>query len=142
MREVIPSKLWIGHAGDLRNPGQLERIGVKALVHLALEEQLPTLSRELLYCHVPLIDGANAPRVVGTALDLTVSLLRSSTPTLICCSAGMSRSPSIAAGALALLESVTPESALARITSGQPHDVSPPLWDCVVDAVRTRQAAQ
>ncbi len=60
MHTIIPDRLWTGNAGDLREPGLLERAGVGALVHVAMEEQLPTLSRELLYCHFPLVEGIRA----------------------------------------------------------------------------------
>jgi protein-tyrosine phosphatase len=139
MREVIASKLWIGHSGDLRDPPLLERTGIKALVHVALEEQLPTLSRELLYCHFPLVDGANRLKIVRAPLDLTVSLIRADIPTLVCCSNGMSRSPSILAGALAIVDGTAPADSLARLIHDQPHDVSPPLWDAVVQVVESRQ---
>lgn len=139
MRELVPSKLWIGHAGDLRDPALLERMGIKALIHVALEERLPNLSRELLYCHFPLLDGAGSPsHLVAVALDATASLIRAGIPTLVCCSAGMNRSPCIVAGALALVDRSDPTESLARLIHGQPHDVSPVLWDTVVRIVRAR----
>lgn len=63
MRLILEDFLWLGNAGDLRESGVLERNGIRGLIHLALEERLPELSRELLYCHFPLLDGANLPEI-------------------------------------------------------------------------------
>jgi len=140
MREVLPSKLWIGHAGDLRDPGHLERQGIRALVHVALEEKLPQLSRELLYCHFPLVDGAgNAPGLVAVTLETAAALLRVNTPTLVCCSGGMNRSLCIAAGALAIAEGGDPTEWLTSIARDQPHDISPALWALTMELVSARR---
>jgi hypothetical protein len=40
----------------------------------------------------------------------------------------MSRSPAIAAAAIALVERIDPDEALRRVVSAGPHDVSPGLW--------------
>ena len=141
MYEVVPAKVWLGHAGDLRDPAVLERCGIKALIHVALEELLPALGRELLYCHFPLVDGAGSPRhLVAVCLDTTATFVRAGIPTLVCCSAGMSRSPSIVAGALAMVDGGDPNASLKRVISNHPHDVSPAFWDIVVNIVQTRHA--
>lgn len=136
MRQILSNRLWIGHAGDLREPGRFERTGIRALVHVALEERLPTLSRELLYCHFPIVDGAgNASELIDVAVRTTAELIRARIPTLVACSAGMSRSPCIAAGAVALAEGTQPTEALSRVAADQPHDISPGLWRAVSEAV-------
>lgn len=141
MRKISDSNLWIGHAGDLRDPAQLEREGINALVHVALEELLPQLSRELLYCHFPIVDGAgNSQQLIAVALDTTVALLRASLTTLVCCSAGMSRSPCIAAGALAIINDCDPSESLAIVASDQAHDISPALWEAITKAVVARNS--
>jgi len=140
MREVLPSRLWIGDGGDLIEPGQLERIGIRALVHVALEERLPQLSRELLYCHFPLVDGAaNDSDLVDLALQTAAGLVRAEIPTLICCSGGMSRSPCIAAGALAIAKGGDPTEWLTSIARDQPHDISPALWALIMELVSARR---
>src|ERR1043165_9475334 len=105
MYEITPNRLWVGNAGDLLKPASLELAGVKAVVQVALAEQIPQLSRELLLAHFPIVDGSGNTRgVIAAALELTTSLIRNKVPTLVCCSGGMSRSPCIAAGALAIAE--------------------------------------
>ena len=99
MRVVLDGRLWLGNAGDLRDPTVLDRQGIRAVVQVALEERPPQLPRELLCCHFPIVDGENEPSVVAVALEAAAALVRTATPTLICCGAGMSRSPAIAAGA-------------------------------------------
>jgi hypothetical protein len=137
MHEIIPHLFWIGNAGDLCRPAAIESAGIKAVIQVALAEQLPRLSRELLLAHFPIIDGSGNPRgVIAAALEMTASLIRFGVPTLVCCSAGMSRSPSIAAGALAIAKGIGPHEALQQIVHNQPHDVSPGLWEAVCAIVR------
>jgi hypothetical protein len=139
MREILPGKLWIGDGGDLLEAGRLERAGIRALIHVALEERLPQLSRELLYCHFPLVDGApNDAALVDLALQTAAGLIRREIPTLICCSGGMSRTPCIAAGALAIAKEIDPTECLTLIARDQPHDISPALWSLVTELVSTR----
>jgi protein-tyrosine phosphatase len=110
-------------------------------VHLALEERLPDLSRELLVCHFPLRDGANSQVLLTAALDMATSLIRTRTPTLICCSAGMSRTPAIAAGALALATGEDPTECLRALTTDAACDVSPMLWESVLNNVQERRGS-
>lgn len=140
MRKIKNANLWIGHTGDLKDPALFESEGIEALVHIALEELLPQLSRELLYCQFPLVDGAgNSKQLIAIAIDTTVALLQACIPTLVCCSAGMSRSPCIAAGALAIINNCEPSKSLAIVASDQPHDISPALWEAITKAVLARQ---
>jgi hypothetical protein len=129
VREIPGYPLWIGHAGDLRSPQKIIAAGIAAVISLAAEEPHATLPRDLLYCHFPVLDGAGNSRwLLCAAIDITVSLLRSRTPTLLCCGAGMSRSPAIAAAAISLVTRRTPNECLAGITQQGAADVSPALW--------------
>ena len=129
MHEVISGRLWIGNAVEARDLGRLLEMGVAALVDLAIEELPPSVVRELVYCRIPLIDGAsNPPERLQLAVQTVASLVRQDTPTLVFCGAGMSRSPAIAAAALAVVEGEDPNVVLQRIVAGYPHDVSPALW--------------
>lgn len=133
MHEVIPKSLWIGNAGDLLKPAAIELAGIKAIVQVALAEQMPMLSRELLLAHLPIMDGSgNSRGMIAAAIELTVSLIRERVPTLVCCSGGMSRSPCIAAGALAMVRSADPEAMLQEVIAGKPRDISPGLWQEVL----------
>lgn len=129
MHEVISGRLWIGNAVEARDLGRLLEMGVAALVDLAIEELPPSVVRELVYCRIPLIDGAsNPPERLQLAVQTVASLIRQDTPTFVFCGAGMSRSPAITAAALAVVEDADPNVVLQRIVAGYPHDVSPALW--------------
>ena len=132
MREIRPGRLWLGNAGDGRDPERLLRAGVVAVMNVALEEASPELPRSMIYCHFPLMDGAQGVQgVLGVTIQTLVSLLKSQVPTLVYCGAGMSRSPAVVAAALAIVEGGSPEEKLRQIVAGQPHDVSPQLWEAV-----------
>ena len=136
MREVIPERLWIGNAGDAGDPGSVLDAEVAALVNLAAEELPPTLPRDILYCHFPLVDGpGNSPALLKIAADTVVSLLRERIPTLVYCGAGMSRSVAIASAAVAHWRGETLEETLRALTDVVPHDVSPALWGDLKDIV-------
>lgn len=133
MRQVIPQRLWLGNALD-RDPRRLYDMGIAALVDLAVEESQAHLTRDLMYCRFPLVDGAgNRPEVLAAAIETTALLIRKRVPTLVTCGAGMSRSPAIIAAALAFVHGDSPEDCLQRLIAGQPHDVSPSLWGDIKD---------
>src|SRR2546426_7331139 len=130
MREVLPAQLWLGNAVDGRDVRQLFQFGFRAVVDLAAEELPASLPREVIYCRFPLINSAgNSSDVVRLAVSTLESLLRRHVCTLVCFSAAMSRSPTIAAFATARLNSCPPEESLNEILAGQPSDVSAELWN-------------
>lgn len=129
MREVIPGRLWIGHGGDALDPVEVLDAEVAGLVNLAAEELPPTLPRDILYCHFPLVDGpGNSASMLKIAVDTIASLLREKIPTLVYCGAGMSRSVAVASAAVARWRGETLEQTLKSLTDIVPHDVSPALW--------------
>jgi hypothetical protein len=129
MRQLVPYSLWLGHVGDARNLRALLAAGIAAVVDLALNEPPAAITRELAYCRCPLVDGAgNAPWLLRLAVETTASLLRARTPTLVYCSGGMSRSPAIAAAALAVVTGRPLANCLAEVVAAGAHDVSPGLW--------------
>jgi protein-tyrosine phosphatase len=137
MREILPSRLWIGNAGDARDPERLLEAGVEAVIDLAAEEPLALLPRGMIYCHFPILDGGqNGPGTRDVAILTLVSLLNSQVPTLVYCGAGMSRSPAVAAAALSIVQGGSPAERLQQIVAGHPHDVSPQLWEAVQGAYR------
>lgn len=138
MREVISSQLWIGGAGDIADPTSLYDAGVEAVLHLASSTLPDSLSRDIVYCRIPLIDGAeNSPERLQFVIETGVSLLQNQVPTLIACSAGMSRSPSITAAVLSVIRQKPADEVLAEILDGAPADVSPGLWEAVKTVVQT-----
>jgi predicted protein tyrosine phosphatase len=78
------------------------------------------------------MDGQQtSPFVLRAAIEMLVSLLNKEIPTLVCCSAGMSRSPAVTAGAMAIFQGGDPDDRLREIAMDHPHDVAPLLWQDV-----------
>jgi protein-tyrosine phosphatase len=104
MRQIPPHLLWLGHAGDGRDYRSILDADIQALVQLAAEEPALDSPRDLVYCRFPLVDGSgNDRKLLYLAIMTVVNLLEKKVPTLVFCGAGMSRSPAIAAAALALI---------------------------------------
>jgi hypothetical protein len=137
MRHITPHPLWLGHAGDVRDLRGVFDAGIAALVDLALNERPAAPPRELIYCRFPLVDGeGNDTALLRLAVGTAAILLRSGTPTLIYCANGMSRTPAVAACALAEVTGDPPEEALAYLGQFGASDVSPALWREVRAAAR------
>ncbi len=141
MNQIFPHFLWLGHARESADYRQLFSTGIKAVVELAVEEPSSQLPRELIYCRFPLLDGAgNEAKLLSLAIRTVGTLLESRLPTLVCCSSGLSRSPAVAAAALALVSQEPPEQWLKRVAAHHPSDVSPGLWNELtgfLDSVRS-----
>jgi protein-tyrosine phosphatase len=132
MREILPSKLWLGNSADVHDAEGILQTGIAAVIDLAFEQLMPTLPRSLVYCRFPIMDGQQtSPFALRAAIETLVSLLNKEIPTLVCCSAGMSRSPAVVAGAIAISQGGDPDNRLREIAMGHPHDVSPQLWQDV-----------
>lgn len=109
--------------------------GIEALVDLALNEKPAQLTRELVYCRFPMNDGGgNSPKVLRVAVDTVQSFISKQIPTLVYCSAGMSRSVAVVAAALARSGGESLDDTLLKLVSGQPHDVSPLFWSDICEA--------
>lgn len=125
MRQIRHS-LWLGHAGDVR---AVLDAGVEAVVELADNEPLATLPRELIRLRFPLSDDeANPAWLLRLAVDSVAALIRAGAPTLLCCSAGMSRSLCVAAAGIASVEGRSFSEVLAALAGAGPADVSPGLF--------------
>jgi len=130
MRKVEGYSLWLGHVGDVRELRAVLKVGICAIVDLALEEPPAELTRELIYIRCPLHDGAgNAPWMLRFAVESVAKLIREDVPTLVYCSAGMSRTPAIAAAAIASVGMTSFTSAIEQVTKGAASDLSPILID-------------
>jgi protein-tyrosine phosphatase len=140
MRQLHGTSLWIGNAGDLRKPASLFDNGIEAVIDIAEEEPVSSLPRSLNYIRLPLADDqSNASWKVELALQTAANLLRLEVPTLIACSAGLSRSLCVAAGAIAVVRKIDASQALAEVISSGPADVSPGLWSkvaCLISVPR------
>jgi protein-tyrosine phosphatase len=76
-----------------------------------------------------LLDGAgNNLAILRAAIRVTATLLTGGVPTLVTCGGGMSRSPAVAAAALASIQGRPVEEALLNLAHHGPHDVTPGLW--------------
>src|SRR5262249_49492037 len=128
--------LWLGHAGDGRDLRAVHGAGLLALVDLAVNEPPVAVTRELVYCRIPIVDSSgNALWLLRAAIETTAGLLRAGVPTLLFCANGMSRTPAIAGVALALTRGLPPEEGRALVARAGPCDVSPGLWHDVRAAV-------
>ena len=137
MYEVLPGKLWIGNAGDARNPERLLTAGISAIISLAAEEPSPILPRSMIYCHFPLMDGTPDDQGnLNVAIQALASLLKNQVPTFVYCGAGMSRSPAVVAAAMSIVQGRNPDETLREVVARQPHDISPQLWKAVQWACR------
>ena len=128
MRQIAGRALWVGHAGDLRDPRPALAAGVEAVVEVADNEQLATLPRELVRLRFPLSDGgSNQPWLLRLAADAVAALLKAEVPTLVCCSGGLSRSLCVVAAGMALVDGCPLSEALKAVAGSGPVDVSPGL---------------
>jgi protein-tyrosine phosphatase len=142
LRKVTGYPLWIGHAGDVRDPTKLLEAGISAVVCVVESEPPPALPRELVYCRFPLVDGTGNPEwLLRAAVQTVACLLRSSTPTLVHCSAGISRSPAVAGAALAITRGCSFAEGLIAVTESGPSDVSPGLWAEIQEALNVSPTA-
>ena len=129
MRQILPHPLWLGHAGDGRDYRRLLDIGIQAIVLFALEEPPLQPPRDLICCRFPLIDGTgNDAVLLSLAVTTVATLLERRVATLLCCGAGLSRSPVIAAAALATASRQEPDECLKQVAEHHPADVLPGLW--------------
>ena len=139
MREAAP-KLWIGNALEARHFTVLLNAGVEAIVDLALEELPICAPRELVYCRIPMIDGAgNPPSRIRIAVETISKLVASDIPTLVACNAGMSRSPAFVAAVLVRLKGIALGEALSQIGELGPCDVSPALLADIANTMGKNQ---
>jgi hypothetical protein len=130
MRQVPERNLWIGNAGDLREPRAIFDHEIQAVIELADNEPFAALPRDLIRCRFPLSDGGpNASWLLRLACEAVAALLRAQVRTLVCCSNGMSRSVCVAAGSISLAEGVSLHNALTLVADSGPADVAPELFD-------------
>jgi protein-tyrosine phosphatase len=136
VRKIAGFPLWLGHAGDVRDLAKLMEAGISAVVCVVANEPPLALSRELVYCRFPLVDGGGNPGwLLKAAVETVAALLRSGSPTLLHCSAGISRSPAIGAAAIALVSGCSFAEGLVAATESGGTDISPGLWAEIQEAV-------
>jgi len=102
-----------------------------SIVQVAITELPLQPPCEFIYCRIPLLDGGNDPGILQLAIGCVATLIQQRIPTLVCCAAGMSRSPAITAAAIAMTENLDLNECLKRVTKFRVGDVSPGLWEDV-----------
>jgi hypothetical protein len=76
VRQIPSYRLWIGNALDGADTRKLHSEGIEALLDVGLNEPVPLVSRELIYCRFPLHDGAGNPAaLLRLAIETTAELL-------------------------------------------------------------------
>lgn len=136
MRQIHPHALWLGHVGDVRDWRAVFDAGIQAIVDLAGNEAPAVPPRELIYHRFPLVDGAGNPDwLLKLACRTVADLLSIDIPVLVYCSAGMSRSPAIAAAAIANATQQPLDRALATVRQAGNVDISSGLWTSVSNCV-------
>jgi len=137
MRQVLPHLVWLGHAGDGRDFRRLLDARIQAVVQLADEEPVLHLPRELLYCRFPLVDGpGNEAKRLSLALMTVANLVQKRVPTLVCCGAGLSRSPAITAAPISLVYREPADECLKKVAKYPPADVLPGFWNEVKSVLK------
>ncbi|MCA9078055.1 MAG: dual specificity protein phosphatase family protein [Planctomycetaceae bacterium] len=128
MRKVEGYSLWLGNIGDMLNLTAVLDNEIRAIVDLAAEEPIPQITRDLIYHRFPLQDGAgNDSWLLDHAVSCVARLIAAGVPTLIYCSAGMSRTPAIGAAAIARTTNRELATTLRNVGRDGPTDVSPGL---------------
>jgi len=132
MRQIHPHALWLGHVGDVREWRAVFDAGIQAIVDLAGNESPADPPRDLIYHRFPLVDGAgNSDWLLKLACRTVADLLVANVSVLVYCSAGMSRSPAIAAAAIAVATKQPLDQILAAVQLAGDVDVSPGLWKSI-----------
>lgn len=129
MIEVETGSLWLGNASEARDLRGLFDAEIAAVVDVAWDEPPAQLPRELIYCRFRLVDSdGNSAAMLTVAVQTVVNLLSTGHRTLVACSAGMSRSPAVAAAALSIVRDKEPVRVLSQIGELRSLEVSPQLW--------------
>ncbi len=106
--------IWIGHAGHLRSVDGirfLHQQEIKFVVDLADKEPIPDIfpRTEISYCRFPLVESYETDRtLLKSAINYTRVQIESGERMLVCCSFGASRSPTVVAAAMHLIDPSEP----------------------------------
>lgn len=137
MIRVPDTMIWLGSVADLRDSRRMLSEGIAAIIDLAIEEPFPSLPRLINYCRfIVSDDGENDPAVLQAAIASTAMLVQGGHRAGICCNAGLSRSPCIAAAVMSYVSPVSPTEALEAVSHAKPTDVNPALWRQVVGVLQ------
>ena len=125
MHQIKPFALWVGHAGDGRAFREIFANDIRAIVQLAIEEPPLQPPHELICQRFPLLDGEGNDRdVLNLAIHAVAGLIRKRIPALVCCGAGMSRSPVIVAAALTVATESDLGKCMHEVLQNRAADIS------------------
>ena len=129
MNQILPHSLWIGTTGDLHDFRRLYDLGIRAIVTLAYEEAAVALPRDFIVCRFPLVDGSdNDTGLLRLATETLTHLMAEKFATLVCCQAGLSRSPGVTAAALSWFSAEPFAVCLQQVANHRPCQVHPALF--------------
>jgi protein-tyrosine phosphatase len=129
MRQIEGFRLWIGNVHDVRDMTQSLAAGVEVVIDVACDDPAIDVPRSLIFCRFPLHDGPENPAwMLRAAVTTTALFIRQDRPIMVACSAGMSRSVSVVAGALALVTGRRPDRCMEDVKKDASTAVSPGLW--------------
>jgi len=124
--DEIASGLFVGTTADAGDGSRLHECGVTAVVSLTHADPQGGYPDGVTVVEVPMVDG---PQNERAAFDRAVTAVASRLDeggVLVHCSAGASRSPAVAATALALSEGIGLDEAFRRVAARRdavdPHD--------------------
>lgn len=141
MRVIIPDRLWIANALQVRDLRAVLATGTTAIVDLAIEERPVSFPRDIVSLRFPLLDGeGNDLALLKMATRVLAGFIAAKRPTTVACSAGMSRSPGLVAAALAQTEGKSLEETILRVAETGPCDLSPGLLSDLLKLVLPRPA--
>lgn len=124
--DLVGSDLFVGTLDDATDSHRLEEDEITTVV--SLTHETPDLSEPALNIHsIPLIDGPQNNRdQFNKAVQETVTALAGGERVLVHCAAGASRSPTVAATALALTEEIELQNAIQQVADNRdavdPHE--------------------
>src|SRR5262249_36568436 len=113
-----------------RNAALLIEQDFNVVIDLALNEPPAVLPRDFVYLRFPIVDGGGNDQDILAAAIKTIVLLMElgEFKIAVCCGAGLSRSPGIAAAAIAMARNQDAEQTLAELALQMRCDVSSTLW--------------
>ena len=124
--DSVSDDLFVGTVEDATDDSALETHSVTTII--SLTHETPSFTEQELTIHsIPLIDGPQHNRQQFTkAVEETIAALEADGGVLVHCSAGASRSPTVAATALALSQDMELEDALQQVADNRdgvdPHE--------------------
>ena len=123
----VAESLFVGTITDAGAGVGLRTSGIETIVSLTHTAPNSGFPESVSVRQVPLIDGPQNDRTqFETAVDTVVSALESGETVLVHCSRGASRSPSVAATALAITQDIGIEQAFELVATHRdvcaPHD--------------------